>query len=182
MSKREAILQSALQLLTHQGIHNTPMSAIAKEAGTGMGTIYNYFKNKEELINALYLHIKQEEQLVFVQFNEDEPIKTQFEKYYVKFMEFFMEHPAYFNIIEQLHASPIITEESRREGSKTVQPFYQLIQFGQQHRIIKEVPADEIMVFVGGSVFAYLRWFFKSNSTENRLENQLRLVWDAIKA
>lgn len=182
MTKRDSILQSALQLLTQQGIHNTPMSAIAKEAGTGMGTIYNYFKNKEELINALYLYIKQEEQLVFVQFDEDEPLKTQFEKYYVKFMEFFMEHPMYFNLIEQLQASPIITEESRVEGSKTVQPFYELILFGQKHRIIKELPADEIMVFVGGSVFAYLRWHFKSNGTEKKLANQLRLVWDAIKA
>jgi len=34
------------------------MSAIAKAANTGMGTIYNYFTTKEELINSIYLYIK----------------------------------------------------------------------------------------------------------------------------
>ena len=55
MTKKENILSAALSLLTQKGVHNTPMSAIAKSAGTGMGTIYNYFPNKELLINEISL-------------------------------------------------------------------------------------------------------------------------------
>jgi AcrR family transcriptional regulator len=40
---------AAMKLLVDRGIQATPMSAIAKAAGTGMGTIYNYFATKEDL-------------------------------------------------------------------------------------------------------------------------------------
>jgi len=61
MSKKEDILNTTLRLVIEKGIHNTPMSLIAEEAGVGMGTIYNYFASKEELINALYLKLKEDE-------------------------------------------------------------------------------------------------------------------------
>lgn len=52
------------------------MSTIAKTAGTGMGTIYNCFPNKEILINEIYLSIKEKEKLVFIGFESEKPIKT----------------------------------------------------------------------------------------------------------
>ena len=61
MSKKEDILNTTLKLVIEKGIHNTPMSLIAEEAGVGMGTIYNYFASKEVLINALYLKLKEDE-------------------------------------------------------------------------------------------------------------------------
>src|SRR3954464_4238399 len=53
--KRQAIRAAAIRLIARSGLHNTPMSAIAREAGVAAGTIYVYFESKEELINALYL-------------------------------------------------------------------------------------------------------------------------------
>ena len=47
-----------MTLLIENGVQGTPMSAIAKEANTGMGTIYNYFPTKEDLINSTYIYIK----------------------------------------------------------------------------------------------------------------------------
>lgn len=181
VNKKESILVSALHLLVNNGVHNTPMSAIAKEAGTGMGTIYNYFKNKDELINELYLYIKEKEKTVFVPFDENEPVKTQFEKYYSNFIDFFVQNPTYYGLIVQLQASPIITENSKEEGNKSVQPFIELLLHGQKNRIIKSISADELIFFIGGSVLSYLRWYFDRNEKQISISNQLQLVWDAIK-
>lgn len=172
---------SALQLLVRNGVHNTPMSAIAKEAGTGMGTIYNYFKNKDELINELYLYIKEKEKTVFVPFDENEPVKTQFERYYANFIDFFVQNPLYYGLIVQLQASPIITEKSREEGNRSVRPFVDLLLHGQKNRIIKSIPADELIMFIGGAVLSYLRWYFDQDGKQISIANQLQLVWDAIK-
>ncbi|MBQ4912859.1 TetR/AcrR family transcriptional regulator [Maribacter sp. MMG018] len=181
MNKKESILLSALQLLVNNGVHNTPMSAIAKEAGTGMGTIYNYFKNKDELINELYLYIKEKEKTVFVPFDENEPVKTQFEQYYTNFLDFFIQNPTYYGLIVQLQASPIITKKSKEEGNKSAQPFIELLLHGQKNRIIKNIPADELIIFIGGAVLSYLRWYFDQNEKRISISNQLQLVWDAIK-
>lgn len=182
MNKKENILSAALDLLTKNGVHNTPMSAIAKAAGTGMGTIYNYFANKELLINEIYINIKKEETTVFKDFMPEEPLKTQFENYFASIIDFFIQHPSYFKFMEQLQASPIITEESRNEGGKSVTQFMKLLHKGQQDRIIKNITTDEIVTFIGGSILSYLRWYFNNPETKkSSLKNQIHMVWDAIK-
>ncbi|HEU4720107.1 MAG TPA: TetR/AcrR family transcriptional regulator [Gemmatimonadaceae bacterium] len=57
VDKREAILAAALRLIARLGLHNTPMSAVAREAGVAAGTLYLYFPSKEAMINALYLDV-----------------------------------------------------------------------------------------------------------------------------
>ena len=57
LEKREAILAAALRLIARFGLHNTPMSAVAREAAVAVGTVYLYFPSKEAMINALYLHV-----------------------------------------------------------------------------------------------------------------------------
>lgn len=52
--KKERILTSALRLFTEKGFEGTPIPDLAKDAGIGAGTIYRYYKNKEELVNELY--------------------------------------------------------------------------------------------------------------------------------
>ncbi len=51
-AKREAILANAVTLFAQQGYADTEMEAIAAAAGVAKGTLYRYFKNKEELFLA----------------------------------------------------------------------------------------------------------------------------------
>lgn len=183
MSKKEEILQAALELLIMNGVHATPMSAIAKAAGTGMGTIYNYFENKEFLINAIYVDIKQKEEKRFSGIKLNKPVKTQFEEYYLSSVHFFIANPLYFQFMQQLHPSPIISEESRNVGRNAIAAVYALLQKAQQERIIKGVEVEELMQFIGGTVTSYLNWHFRNSNGNSsvRMENQLKMVWDAIK-
>jgi AcrR family transcriptional regulator len=54
VEKRDAILAAALRLIARFGLHNTPMSAVAREAGVAVGTVYLYFPSKEELLLAVH--------------------------------------------------------------------------------------------------------------------------------
>jgi TetR/AcrR family transcriptional regulator len=53
LQQRAEILQTALRLFSEKGYHNVSMHDIAKDAEFGMGTLYKYFNNKEELYKAL---------------------------------------------------------------------------------------------------------------------------------
>jgi len=182
MDKKEAILAAALKLLTLKGVHATPMSAIAKEAGTGMGTIYNYFPNKDALINALYVSIKNKEKVIFAAFNSEEPLRTQFEEYYIRAIQFYIDNPSFFQFIEQLQASPIITAESKATGYEAITSVLELIEKGKKGRVIKNMDTKEMMQFIGGTIISYLRLHFQENRKGNSsLSNQLKMVWDAIK-
>ncbi len=49
--KRQDILTSARALFKDKGFHNTKMDEIALAAGVGKGTLYEYFKNKQDIFD-----------------------------------------------------------------------------------------------------------------------------------
>ncbi len=51
--KREVILQSAWGLIRHYGYNKTTIDDIARRAGVGKGTVYLYFKSKDEIMLSL---------------------------------------------------------------------------------------------------------------------------------
>jgi len=48
--KYQRILDAGIKVFARRGFHNARVSEIAKEAGVADGTIYIYFKNKEEIL------------------------------------------------------------------------------------------------------------------------------------
>lgn len=52
---RQEILEAALELFSEKGFHNASMNEIAQKAEFAVGTMYRFFKNKEDLYNALIL-------------------------------------------------------------------------------------------------------------------------------
>ena len=50
---RQAIEDAAIELFMEQGYHATSMRQIAKRANLALGGIYNHFKSKEEIFEAL---------------------------------------------------------------------------------------------------------------------------------
>lgn len=52
--KHERILRAAIKVFAKNGFHNSKISQIAKEAGVADGTIYLYFKNKDDILIKLF--------------------------------------------------------------------------------------------------------------------------------
>jgi TetR/AcrR family fatty acid metabolism transcriptional regulator len=52
--KRLRILDSAVKVFAHEGFFKAKVSQIAREAGVAPGTVYLYFKNKEDLLISIF--------------------------------------------------------------------------------------------------------------------------------
>lgn len=50
--KRTQIIKAGLEVFSEKGFHPAKMEDIARRAGVGKGTVYEYFKNKEALFEA----------------------------------------------------------------------------------------------------------------------------------
>ena len=70
--KRNDIARASIALFCEKGIQQTSMEAIAKSAGVAKGTIYLYFKNKEEIIFAIWDMITQIHQEAYMKNVTDE--------------------------------------------------------------------------------------------------------------
>ncbi len=53
-NKRERIISAAAKFFGERGYHNTTTAKIAEAAGVAAGTIYIYFRSKEELLVAVF--------------------------------------------------------------------------------------------------------------------------------
>jgi TetR/AcrR family fatty acid metabolism transcriptional regulator len=51
--KREAILRAATSVFAHNGYFNSKVADIAREAGVADGTVYLYFKSKEDILHSI---------------------------------------------------------------------------------------------------------------------------------
>ena len=52
--KREAILRAAIRVFAGNGYFNSKVADIAREAGVADGTVYLYFKSKEEILHSIF--------------------------------------------------------------------------------------------------------------------------------
>ena len=52
--KREAILRAAVKVFAQKGYFNSKVADIAGEAGIADGTVYLYFKSKDEILHSIF--------------------------------------------------------------------------------------------------------------------------------
>lgn len=114
--KREALLNSALELFSSRGYENTPTSLISKNAGVATGTLFHHFGSKEELINQLYIDCKfrmmsSVEQAITGKATGEERIRAAWEV----MISWGIENEERFLFIMQHKQSSFIKEETRRE-------------------------------------------------------------------
>ncbi|HID29693.1 MAG TPA: TetR/AcrR family transcriptional regulator [Desulfobacterales bacterium] len=107
--RKRQILAAARSLLFSEGLQATSINKIAKSAELGVGTIYFYFANKEEIFAALQeegielLYNKIKKSLVRVNYPE-ERLKTIARVY----LNFSRENKDYFDIINYFLSSPAV--------------------------------------------------------------------------
>ena len=54
MDNKSKISQAAVRVFSREGFHRARMKSIAQEAGVAVGTIYNYFKDKDDLLLSVF--------------------------------------------------------------------------------------------------------------------------------
>src|SRR5262245_6648576 len=55
--KYEAILRAAIRVFARSGFFNSKVADVASEAGVADGTVYLYFKNKDDILISIFNHV-----------------------------------------------------------------------------------------------------------------------------
>jgi AcrR family transcriptional regulator len=94
-STEARIFDGALRAIARQGPKKLAMSDIAHEAGVSVGTLYRYFKNKDELLQSLGDHFVTKLQAVLQAAIEDNPEPADRLQIVIDVMlRFWLENPA----------------------------------------------------------------------------------------
>jgi AcrR family transcriptional regulator len=184
MGKKDDILNSTLKLVIEKGIHNTPMSIIAIEAGVGMGTIYNYFASKEELINALYLKLKEDEAVYMLNnFETGMSVRQSFFFFWTNILKYFVSHPVEFQFLEQFYFSPLVALEARQQGAQYFAELIKVYEEGQKQEIFKKGDIIQQIYFTHGSLASLAKFHILGDIhlDQAAINNAVTAAWDALK-
>ena len=125
---REEIVTTLLDLISRDKA--VTMDAIAAECGVAKGTLYNYFKNKRELIN--YVHqtmitpIKEANRTIF---DSDKPLRDQLHEFVKAVFGFQKAYPLYFRFIQSQRTA---YEADRERFEFVILPLMKLCSKGMQ--------------------------------------------------
>jgi AcrR family transcriptional regulator len=115
--KRNAILDAATQVIAVEGV-SAPTAKIAKVAGVAEGTLFNYFNNKDELLNELYVQLKSElrEVMVSEAFTAAKNAKSVVQQAWTRYVSWGVANPQKRKVLAQLGVSERITQQSKAAG------------------------------------------------------------------
>jgi AcrR family transcriptional regulator len=110
--KRKAILDAALRVFAERGIADSPTSAISKAAGVSEGSLFTYFKSKEELMNELYLEFRREFGRQVMELPRGGNVRTRLRRIWDKYLEMGTAHPDRLRVQTRLRASGKLYKEN----------------------------------------------------------------------
>jgi AcrR family transcriptional regulator len=101
-----------LDLFAERGIGHAPTSAISAAAGIAEGSLFTYFKTKDELLNELYRELRKEldRELVDYPFRADAQTRLRF--VWDRYLNLAMKYPKRLKVLQQLRASGRLFKDS----------------------------------------------------------------------
>ncbi len=181
--KEQKILDASLKLFVEKGFHGTSTAKIAENAGVATGTLFHYFKTKEELINSLYLSTK-DSLLTEINDNYDhkKDIKENLKNLWLKSVNFSINNPYKFQFLLIFQYSPYITSLTKKQIETRTESMIETYIKGIEKQEIKEIPFEFAMDYFWGNVASTVNYFRKypEKLNEKTLDQVYELLWDGI--
>ncbi|MFC2152655.1 TetR/AcrR family transcriptional regulator [Bacteroidota bacterium] len=184
MNKREQILQTTLELISENGFHGTSISHLIKKSNVAAGTIYHYFKSKEELIDTLYTELKEEMGTALIQ-NMDTVMnyKDKFIMMWKNLFTFYIENPKKYEYIEHYANSPLVRKEIKDITKNHYQPVIEFIESGVQLGILRNLPINVLLNIIFSNISTLVKMILleEIESSDELLKDLIQSSWDSIK-
>lgn len=185
MDKEKEILAAALKLFVEFGFHGTPTSKIAKEAGVANGTLFHYFKTKEDLIVALYNGIKEKlNNHLLSQVNDEEALEMRMKAIYEKSLEWALIHRDEFYFIQQFNFSPHVAKVSKEDKEKQMRLANCILSEGMDKNLFKSIPVNLIATLLGSHLYGVHQYLVSNDLSDLRqkevINETFSLIWQMI--
>lgn len=183
MNKKHKILLTMLELVVKQGVHGTSMSQLSRTTGIASSSIYHYFKNKQEIINEIYILIRKDFDSVFNQIDKNQTPENIFKNYWINLFHYYTSNPLAFEFHEFIARPPVISQELINE-TKTyylnhTKYFWDKVKDGA----LKDMNLSLLVQLAVNTVVAAVS--LKLNNTlemnEHQLNDAMNAAWDLVR-
>lgn len=183
-SKVKSIYKATLQLVKERGLAGITMGDISKAAEIATGTLYIYFKNKDELIKALFTTCRQHSaEHYFAGLEESKAFEDRLKRLFCNIIQYKMTHFEVSVFLEQSYHSPFGCATDLKKKQKILEPLYVLLNDGMAAKKIKEVDPELIVIYLFGIVNEMVKhtYYAKKKLTTEAVDDLYALFRDGIR-
>ena len=183
-SKVHAIYKATLALVKERGLAGITMSDISKEASIATGTLYIYFRNKDELIRALFTECRQKSACYYFEgVDASLSFEERMKKLFRNIICFKMKNFEVSAFLEQSYHSPYVHITDLKKKQKALFPLVELIQEGIDNKKIKDTDIELIVSYLFGIINEMVKKAYFSNKkiTDAVINEVYEMFWNGIK-
>jgi TetR/AcrR family transcriptional regulator, repressor of fatR-cypB operon len=182
-TKVQVIFSATLALVLKTGFTGLKMADVAKAAKLATGTLYIYFKNKEVLINQLYLAIKKQkmEKLMAV-FNPTDTFPESFKKLWYCYFKVSLNEPERMMFIEQYAHSSFLTKKTKEQSDMMLNGLKDILSEGMKQGIVKKLPVTLLLGQLIGPITELVKLQYDGSLTitSKLMDECFEMAWDSI--
>ena len=182
--KLKDIQTAAIKLVNKTGFIGLKMAEVASEAKLATGTLYIYYKSKEALINDVYQTTKLEMIHVFLDpKHASGNFYSTFKRMWYSYFNFCLSNPEKMLFVDQFMYSGFIAPTIITETEASMKPLNQLIEYGQDNRLLKKVDIELIKSQMQGAIHEIIRNVIKQQKeiTQKETDQCYSMMWDGIR-
>jgi AcrR family transcriptional regulator len=147
--KRNAILSAATEVFAERGL-GAPTAAITGAAGIAEGSLFTYFKTKDELINALYRELKLElADATMSGFPRKQSVRRRLEHLWNGYVQWGVANPDRQKVLKQIQVWGGLTEESKQAASAPFSEIQRMADDAVTQKIFRDIPQAFIVAALG---------------------------------
>jgi AcrR family transcriptional regulator len=147
--KRNSILSAATQVFAERGL-GAPTAAITSTAGIAEGSLFTYFKTKDELINALYRELKLElADAMMSGFPRKQSVRHRLEHVWNGYVGWGVANPEQQRVLKQIQVWGGLTEESKQAAFAPFGEIQRMAEDAVTQKIYKDIPQAFIAAALG---------------------------------
>jgi AcrR family transcriptional regulator len=180
--KKDKILSAALKLFITQGFDGTSTAKIVAESGVSNGTLFHYFKTKEELISQLYVTLKEDyKNYLLERMGQCKTSKSKIKQLWDSCVQWYMENKDGVFFFTMFLNSPYIDNLSKEEVSRNFNFISELFQEAIDDETIINTDLNLIMHYFYSSVRAFTN-FARENPDqfEKYHDTAFQMWWRSI--
>lgn len=183
-NKAITIREKAIEMIVNEGFDGLSMHKLAKAANISVSTIYIYFKNREDLLNQLYIAVTE----LFAKetlhnFDPSMDFEAGLWLQWTNRYRYIRQYPLHYHFSEQFRNSPLINHPGIQ-----LDPFRNamvlFVQNAVQKKQIADLPPEIFWALAYGPFYILINFHLKNSSMAGKpfklSEEKLRMTFDRV--
>lgn len=183
-NKEIAIRKKAIEMIVNEGFDGLSMQKLAKSANISASTIYIYFKNREDLLNQLFIEIERKfETDALANFDPEMTFEAGLWLQWQNRYKNISENPLEFYFFEQFRHSPLIQHEDIKKNLFR-EKMNQFVQNAVAKKEIIELPSELFWALAYGAFYTLIKFHLNQATMAGNpfslSEQKLKLTFDLV--